>query len=203
MTRVISSKPDERSTSGNIDRLEILSMKEKEESFLRKQAWDYFNTHASQRMTIFNFYVVLSSLTMTSFFASFKNDSNLQSARPVLAGLLCLFAFIFWKLDERNKFLIKNSERALRYFESTDTSDDVAKVFTQEEKDTRTKKLSGWRWLLFWRWHLSYSKCFNFIFLLFFLVGVAGLISSFCHCGLEGLQQDHKEPTVDFRPNYD
>ena len=41
-------------------------MKEKEDSYLRKQAWDYFNVHASQRLAIFNFYVVLSSLTMTS-----------------------------------------------------------------------------------------------------------------------------------------
>lgn len=173
-------------------------MNEKEESFLRKQAWDYFNTHASQRMTSFNFYVVLSSLTMTSFFASFKDDSNLQSARPVLAGLLCLFAFIFWKLDERNKLLIKNAERALKFFEEADPIDDVAKVFTQEEKDTKTKKLSGWKSLLFWRWHLSYSKCFNFIFLLFFLVGMAGIVSSLCHCGLERLQQDRKQSVVDF-----
>jgi len=31
------------------------------ETFLRKQAWDYFVIHASQRMTIFNFYIALSS----------------------------------------------------------------------------------------------------------------------------------------------
>jgi hypothetical protein len=178
-------------------------VKEKEESFLRKQAWDYFTTHASQRMTIFNFYVVLSSLTMTSFFASFKSDSNLQSARPVLASLLCLFAFIFWKLDERNKLLIKNSERALKYFERADPSDDVAKVFTQEERETETKKLSGWRRLMVWRWHLSYSKCFNLIFVLFFLVGLVGLVSSFCHCGLETLQQNHRQITPDYDPHYD
>ncbi len=140
---------------------------------------------------------------MTSFFASFKSDSNLQSARPVLAGLLCSFAFIFWKLDERNKFLIKNSERALRYFEKSDSSDLVAKVFTQEEIDTKTRKLSGWQVLKFWCWHLSYSKCFNLIFFLFFLVGVIGLVSSICHCGLESLMQKSPQPAPEYTPHYD
>ena len=178
-------------------------MKEKEDSYLRKQAWDYFNVHASQRLAIFNFYVVLSSLTMTSYFASFKSDSNLQSARPVLAALLCLFAFIFWKLDDRNKFLIKNSERALKYFESTDLADEIAKVFTQEDKDTKAKRLTGWQWIMFWRVHLSYSNCFNVIFLLFFLVGVIGLASSLCKCGFDHFQQNSTQPLSDYSPHYD
>jgi hypothetical protein len=164
-------------------------MEERQESFLRKQAWDYFTVHASQRIAIFNFYVVLSSVTLTTYFASFKSDSNLQSARPVLAGLLCLFAFIFWKLDSRNKFMIKNSEEALKYFEREDPDPDVAKVFTNEEKETNARKLKGWQRIKFWRAHLSYSDCFNIIFLLFFVVGLVGLFSSFCHCGFDKLQQ--------------
>ncbi len=147
-------------------------------SYLQKQAWDYFSVHASQRMTIFNFYIVVSSLVTTSYFASFKSDSNLESARPALAGLLCLIAFIFWKLDQRNKFLIKNSERALKYFEKLESVDAVAKVFTQEEVETQSKKLKGWRRVLVWRQHLSYSDCFNFVFSIFFLVGLSGVFIS-------------------------
>lgn len=153
-------------------------MKDKEQSFLQKQAWDYFSTHASQRMTSFNFYIILSSLTATSYFASFKADSNLQSARPLLAGLLCLFAFIFWKLDLRNRFLIKNAEKALKYFEGTQPLDDVAKVFTQEERETGSKRSKGWRRILFWRQHFSYSDCFNLVFLIFFVIGFIGIVSS-------------------------
>lgn len=92
------------------------------EIFLRKLAWDYFAAHASQRMSIFNFYIILSSLTATTYFASFKPDSNLQPARWLLASSLCFFAFIFWKLDGRNKELIKNAEAALRYFEAKERS---------------------------------------------------------------------------------
>lgn len=156
-------------------------MKNPDHAELRKQAWDYFAIHASQRMTVFNFYIVLSSLVATSYFASFKSDSNLASARPGLAGLLCLFAFTFWKLDQRNKFIIKNAERALKFFEQFETVDNVAKVFTQEEIEMKSKKAMGWRRLLFWRWQLSYSDCFNLIFSLFFALGFIGLALSWLH----------------------
>lgn len=146
------------------------------DSFLRKQAWDYFALHASQRMTIFNFYIVLSSVTTTTYAASFKTDSNLQPARVVLAALLCLFALIFGKLDSRTKTLIKNAERALKHFEEVDGPNAVTKVFTQEELETDARQLQGWRMLLFWRWHMSYSDCFNAVFLIFFAIGLVGVI---------------------------
>lgn len=79
-------------------------MEKSEPSYLRKQAWDYFSVHASQRLTIFNFYIIVSSLVATSYFASFKSDSNLESARPALAALLCFIAFVFWKLDSATNF---------------------------------------------------------------------------------------------------
>lgn len=157
----------------------ISRMKSGEHADLRKQAWDYFSIHASQRLTTFNFYIGLSSLVATGYFASYKPDSNLATARPALAGLLCLLAFVFWKLDQRNKALIKNAERALRFFEQSEPIETVAKVFTQEEIETRTRKLHGLRRLLFWRWHLSYSKCFNCLFGGFFLIGFIGLVLYF------------------------
>jgi hypothetical protein len=145
-------------------------------SFLRKQAWDYFNIHASQRMTVFNFYLVLSSLITTTYFASFKEVVDITPARPVLAIMLCLFAFIFQKLDQRNKTLIKNAERALKYFETLDHEPLEAKVFSQEEKDSKSGRLTGWRKLLFWQSHPSYSDCFNIVFAAFFALGLLCLL---------------------------
>lgn len=153
-------------------------MEKTQPSYLQKQAWDYFSVHASQRLTIFNFYIVSSSVIATSFFASFKSDSNLESARPALAALLCFIAFIFWKLDQRNKFLIKNSEQTLKYFEGLEGVDVVAKIFTREELETKSKRLKGWRKALIWRHQLSYSDCFNFVFLVFFAVGIVGFFLS-------------------------
>jgi hypothetical protein len=151
-----------------------------QDSFLRKQAWDYFSTHASQRMSIFNFYIALSSLTATTYAASWKADSNLQSARWLLASLLCLFAFVFWKLDQRNRALIKNAERALKYFEKSDGGEPVAMVFCQEEAETNARRayVTGWRWMQVWNWTLTYSHCFNFVFAVFAFIGVAGLAAS-------------------------
>jgi len=152
----------------------------KQDPFLRKQAWDYFSTHASQRMSIFNFYIALSSVTATTYAASWKTDSNLQPARWLLSFLLCLFAFVFWKLDQRNKALIRNAERALKYFENTDAEEISAKVFSQEEIETDLKRSSlvGWRRLQIWNWTLSYSRCFSFVYLVFAAVGAFGFIEA-------------------------
>jgi hypothetical protein len=156
-------------------------MKNDEPTVARKQVWDYFQLHASQRMTVFNFYIVLSSLIATGYISSSKSDSNLHSAQPALAALLCLFAFVFWKLDQRTKFLIKHAERALKYFERTDPVDKVARVFTQEELETNLRKVKGWHRIMFWKWQLSYSDCFNFVYFCFFTTGILGLIFSYRH----------------------
>jgi hypothetical protein len=150
-----------------------------DDSFLRKQAWDYFTVHASQRISIFNFYIVLSSLITTTYFASFKSDTNWQVVRACLGGLLCLFSFIFWKLDQRTKIFVKTAERALRQFENMEEKyPPSVKVFTQEEIETGSRSLKGWHRLLFWRIHLSYSDSFNSVFIIFFALGLLGLCLS-------------------------
>lgn len=152
-------------------------MKEGHDSALQKQAWDYFALHASQRMTVFNFYIVLSALTTTSYVASFDSHSDLDPLRIALATLLCLFAFVFWKLDERTKRLVKIGEEALKHFEGVSLADDVAKVFTREEAETTRKRSTqeGWN-----PWHrlLTYSDCFRLIFVAFFVAGLVELTVS-------------------------
>lgn len=142
--------------------------------FLRKQAWDYFATHASQRMTIFNFYIALSSIVATSYFSTFKTDSNLQDARLILACLLWFLALIFWRLDGRNKFLIKNAEAALKHFEQNDSGDLVTQVFTNEE--AKTSAMRGRMYGLGRLLHPSYSGCFNLVYIAFALLGVYGTV---------------------------
>jgi len=149
---------------------------------LRKQAWDYFHMHASQRLTTFNFYIVISSVLTTGLAAMFKVDFEIKYAGVALGFLLILFSFIFWKIDERNKEMIKGAEETLKFFERTSQLPDsgmephIAKRFLREEYDTNLKKAQrSWR---FWRNYYSYSECFKFIFLIFFIVGLVGAVLS-------------------------
>ena len=160
-----------------------MSTETKTDIILRKQAWDYFAIHASQRMSIFNFYIALSSVTLTIYATSWKQDSNLQPARGFLAFLLCLFAFTFWKLDQRNRGLIKNAERALMHFEALDSADQIVKVFSEENSQTAREraKFRGSHKLYVWNWVMSYSDCFNLVFGIFALIGVAGIAEVFAH----------------------
>jgi hypothetical protein len=95
----------------------------------------------------------------------------------LFAFLLCFFAFVFWKLDQRTKTLIKNAEDTLKYFEKTQPHTLHTKLFLYEEKQTdeHWDSLKGWRKLMIWRWPLSYSKCFNFVYAAFFLTGLWAL----------------------------
>ncbi len=149
---------------------------------LRKQAWDFFQMQAGQRLTTFNYYVVISSVLCTGLAASFKTDSNNPYLGTSFGFLLVLFSMTFWKLDHRNKTLIKGAENALKFFESTSDFKDVngtphiANRFLREEFETnRNKKSRTWK---FWQNCYSYSECFWFVFTIFSLVGLAGAIWS-------------------------
>ncbi len=150
---------------------------------LRKQAWDYFQIHAGQRLTTFNFYIVVSAVLATAIFATFQKDYRVPRIGMLLGFLLALFPFVFWKLDSRNKDLIKRAEAALRFFESTCPPEDgedgphISKVFSREKYDTdRRKKESS---ALSLERQLRYSDCFNIIFLAFSLLGVGGALLAF------------------------
>jgi hypothetical protein len=150
------------------------------EESLRKQAWDYFQMHAGQRLSTFNFYIVISSVLSTALFTSFQKDYRIPGVSVILGFLLAFFSFIFWKLDVRNKELIKNAEAALKFFESTrgpadsDEGVHVTKLFLHEEYHTDKKRSA--RYFFLWRRYWSYSDCFNLVFLAFECVGLSGIV---------------------------
>ena len=147
---------------------------------LRKQAWDFFHMQAGQRLTTFNFYIAISSLLSTGLAASFRADIPYLCIS--LGLLLLLFSFIFWKLDQRNRDLIKGAEVSLKFFEAKAALKDkdgvphLAKRFIREEYDTsERKKQRTWR---FWWNHYSYSECLKAVFTIFGSVGFIGSIYS-------------------------
>jgi hypothetical protein len=150
---------------------------------LRKQSWDFFQVQAGQRLTTFNFYIALSSLLTGGLAATLKNDIDIPLAGFAFGLLLTLFSLIFWKLDQRNRYLIKSAEQVLKFFESrADYPDEagkphVVKRFLREEFETNELRRRERSWL-FWRNYYSYTDCFTTVFLAFGSIGAAGGVYS-------------------------
>jgi|SRR5918996_420099 hypothetical protein len=82
----------------------------------RTYAWGYFALHADQRMKLFNFFLILSGLILGAFPAVRAMAAG-GKAVAFLPMLLVLTAFIFWRLEERTRRLVKNGENALRFLD--------------------------------------------------------------------------------------
>lgn len=141
----------------------------------REYLWNYFSTHADQRLKTFHFFLIISALLFGAYGALFKEASG--------SLIICLFlllvtftSFVFWKLDQRTRGMIRNSENALKIIDKKlledmkgfNTNDDVLNIFDYE--DEQTKKTNDTSCFFFKTY--SYSLCFNLIFLVFGCIGV-------------------------------
>jgi hypothetical protein len=146
---------------------------------LREHAWQYFQTHASQRLTTFNFYLVAATLLATGVLATFHKDFSAQAMGVFMGSLLAFTSFTFWKLDQRNRQLIRNAETALQVIENKTRAEGVAedelRLMRLFDKDaSQTSERIAKRRLQFWLNTYSYSDCFNAMFLAFASLGVIG-----------------------------
>lgn len=154
-----------------------------EEDHLRKQAWDYFSLHAGQRLTTFNFYIVISALLSTGLLTTFNKDYQSPLLGLLVGSFLPLFSFVFYKLDERNRELIRGAEEALKFFENqTNYADDdkiphIAKIFCREDYETGKKKAAYSTSI--WDRHFAYSDCLKWVFRSFAFIGLTGVVISF------------------------
>jgi len=149
---------------------------------LRKQAWDYFQTHAGQRLTTFNFYLTLSTAVTTALFLTFQERYRSPFVGIILSLLLVFFSLVFYQLDNRNRTLIKLAEDALKFFEGESGLPDEggkphrAKVFTREESVTQEARRGQSRRP--WERHYSYADCFRGVIWAFGSIGLFGLVLS-------------------------
>ena len=160
---------------------------------LRKYAWDYFQLHAAQRMTVFNFFIVVATVVTTGLFTTLHERTHLQG---ILLGILLAFiSFVFWKLDTRTQFLIRNSENVLKELEESfgalgiRSEPHMLQLFRWEETETaHARKNNG---VCVWRNHLTYGQCLKYIFWCFIIVGLLGSSISVVRltewCGALGL----------------
>lgn len=129
-------------------------------------AWRYFALHAQQRMSVFNFFVVLSGILSTGIAAS------LQGGKPTLVtatlgALLAVFAFVFQRLDRRGAQFVKLAEDALVAGEAR-CMPDYARIFSLEHASTLT---GTW----------TFGRSFRLIFAVMAIAGLgAFLFSIYC-----------------------
>ena len=148
----------------------------------KEHVWNYFQLHAGQRMSVFNFFAVMSTLLTTALATSLTEKFNCPVI-GVIAGIgLVVIAFVFWKLDQRIGFLIKLAEAALTAIESEDgndkkTSDSPQSLFLIERIETEKKRQESCWWNP-QTWHLKYSECFSVAYILFAFIGIIGTVSA-------------------------
>ena len=148
----------------------------------REYAWSYFQLHSAQRMTTFNFFVVIAALLTTALAGTFDAEYKYHSVGIALGLGMIVMAYVFWKLDQRVRYLVKHAEGSLKAIERALLSEDStdissrAVLFSREEEETKAALAENSPNL--WKWHLSYSKCFGAVYLSFGLLGVLGVLGS-------------------------
>ena len=138
--------------------------------YYRNHVWTYFKFHAKQRITVFNFFLVLSGFIIAGLTAAIQAEGLILLVGAVLGSLLILISFIFWKFDQRVSFLIKHAEKALIELESI-FPEPSACLFSNEAALTEHAKSSGSLWSRHW----TYGRSFR---ALFCIMGVFGLLGS-------------------------
>lgn len=142
--------------------------------------WEYFKIHADQRMAIFNFYIVISTLLTTGVIGSFHKDFNFPIIGAWLSLMIISISFLFWKLECRNRQLIHLSEEGIKNLENScisfDEDNDSLKSFKIFNREAVGKENfnKDYQWE-FLNKPYSYRKCFQYIFILFGLTGIVGL----------------------------
>jgi len=128
-------------------------------------AWAYFQLHAAQRITIFNYFVVFSGILATGLAAAIQGPPRLASVGVALGLLLALLAYLFWQLDRRTSFLVKHAEDAIKLQEPAG-----ARLMNDEVDKTRIARKNDSLW--------TYSEVFRVIFSVMAMVGIGGAIVS-------------------------
>ena len=126
--------------------------------------WRYFELHAQQRMTVFNFYIAITGLLAAGIGFTLQQGEKYALFTSLMGIFILFISFIFWKLDQRVSMLIKNAELALQDLENQ-FANEKFKIIT---KDRNNNKLN-----LGVRSSWTYGHCFRISFV---IVGVTGAI---------------------------
>jgi hypothetical protein len=75
-------------------------------------AWKWFQYHAAQRQTVFQFFLAIIGAVLAGYFA-LTHDGNISPLSRLFGVLVLILSFLFWRLDCRGRRLVKIGERYL------------------------------------------------------------------------------------------
>ena len=139
-----------------------------------ESAWQHFAIHAEQRLKMFQFYITISTALLGGGVLLLQTDQN-GIALSLLGFLALFFSFVFWKLEDRTRILVRNAEDAIKYWESLCDVQDIddqpspLKMFIRD--DFRIERRKGWSAL----WYFSYHDCFVMVFVVIGILGALGI----------------------------
>lgn len=140
----------------------------------RDYAWKYFSMHADHRLRAFNFFVVFATFLIGAFGALVARK-GIEAYYCLIPLALVYLSFVFWKLEERTRMLVKNGEDALKLVDSECLKDEQSRfdclaLFAADDAAT-----SSLRKHPFWAGHFSYSRCFRWVYLAAGVIGIGGV----------------------------
>lgn len=119
--------------------------------------WQYFERHSSQRLQMFNYYILVNIATLTGIGICLKETQTLIILPAIL---LLILNETFRRIDQRTVFMIKQVEKSLKKYEQQYFEEDF-QIFKNEEKEVGDSLVK------------SYTSTFSSIFNLTDFIAIA------------------------------
>lgn len=137
------------------------------ESSAREYAWSWFEYHASQRQTVFRFFLLLAG-AITGGYLTFIKDSGHSHLAPWFGLLLVVLSLLFWRLDVRSRDLINFAEIYLRREEDRLSNFVGQEIRISSNAHETTKHVSP-----IFCYAYTFRQVYRLIFIMIGLIGVA------------------------------
>ena len=135
-----------------------------------EHAWKYFELHSNQRITLFNYFLFIMAGLGAAVGIVLQASNKFSYVGVFISIFIIIVSIVFWKLDQRTSFLIKQSEQVFKKLERN-SSIDIG-IFCNEDANLERANKDK----IFTSKIVTYGFLFRSTFLIIGLVGVTGII---------------------------
>ena len=134
-----------------------------------EHAWKYFELHSNQRITLFNYFLFIMAGMGTAVGITLQASNKFSYVGIFISIFIIIVSVVFWKLDQRTSFLIKQSEQVFKKLERN-SSIDIG-IFCNEDANLERANKDK----IFTNKIVTYGFLFRSTFLITGFVGVTGI----------------------------